>query len=64
MHLLSPVGFDLWTGLSGWIVSLATVLGLALVLRHERRQARSLVERSKELETAFVGATSRQSDEE
>jgi signal transduction histidine kinase len=31
-------------------VSLATVLGLALVLRHERRQARSLVERSKELE--------------
>jgi len=34
----------------GWIVSLATVLGLALVIRHERRQARSLVERSKELE--------------
>lgn len=50
MHLLSQVGFDHWTGLVGWIVSLATVLGLALVLRHERRQARSLVERSKELE--------------
>src|SRR3981081_1975099 len=50
MHSLSPLGFDSWTGLIGWIVSLATVLGLALVLRHERRQARSLVERSKELE--------------
>jgi signal transduction histidine kinase len=50
MHSLSPLGFDSWTSLIGWIVSLATVLGLALVLRHERRQARSLVERSKELE--------------
>src|ERR1035437_3309688 len=50
MHLLSQIGFDHWTGFVGWIVSLATVLGLALVLRHERRQARSLVERSKELE--------------
>src|SRR5438128_9074480 len=50
MHLLSQIGFDHWTGLVGWIVSLATVLGLALVLRHERRQARSIVERSKELE--------------
>ena len=50
MHSLSQIGFDHWTGLVGWIVSVATVLGLALVLRHERRQARSLVERSKELE--------------
>src|SRR6476661_10372322 len=50
MHSLSPLALDSWTGLVGWIVSLATVLGLALVLRHERRQARSLVERSKELE--------------
>src|SRR5919107_352136 len=50
MHALSQFGFDEWTGLVGWGVSLATVLGLALVLRHERRQARSLVERSKELE--------------
>jgi signal transduction histidine kinase len=50
MHSLSQIGFGDWTGLVGWIVSLATVLGLALVLRHERRQARSLVERSKELE--------------
>src|SRR4051812_42202856 len=50
MHPFSAVGFDFWTGLIGWIVSLATVLGLALILRHERRQARSLVERSKELE--------------
>ena len=50
MHLLSQIGIDHWTGLVGWIFSLATVLGLALVLRHERRQARSLVERSKELE--------------
>ena len=50
MHLLSGVEFDHWTGFVGWIVSLATVLGLALILRHERRQARSLVERSKELE--------------
>src|SRR5215208_7832535 len=50
MRALSQIGFDPWTGLVGWIVSLATVLGLALVLRHERRQARSLVERSKELE--------------
>ena len=50
MHLLSQFGFGHWTGLVGWVVSLATVLGLALVLRHERRQARSLVERSKELE--------------
>lgn len=50
MHLLSQFGLGQWTGLVGWIVSLATVLGLALVLRHERRQARSLVERSKELE--------------
>ena len=50
MHVLSQIGFDHWTGLVGWIVSLATVLGLALILRHERRQARSLVERSKELE--------------
>ena len=48
--MLSQIGIDHWTGLVGWIVSLATVLGLALVLRHERRQARSLVERSKELE--------------
>jgi signal transduction histidine kinase len=50
MHALSQLGFDEWTGLIGWLLSLATVLGLALVLRHERRQARSLVERSKELE--------------
>ncbi|HEV7389880.1 MAG TPA: HAMP domain-containing sensor histidine kinase [Gemmatimonadaceae bacterium] len=50
MHALSQIGIDRWTGLVGWILSLATVLGLALVLRHERRQARSLVERSKELE--------------
>ncbi len=50
MHALSHIGFDHWTGFVGWIVSLATVLGLALVIRHERRQARSLVERSKELE--------------
>jgi signal transduction histidine kinase len=50
MHALSQLGFDEWTGLVGWVLSLATVLGLALVLRHERRQARSLVERSKELE--------------
>jgi signal transduction histidine kinase len=50
MHSLSQIGLDDWTGLVGWILSLATVLGLALVLRHERRQARSLVERSKELE--------------
>lgn len=48
--MLSQFGLGQWTGLVGWIVSLATVLGLALVLRHERRQARSLVERSKELE--------------
>jgi signal transduction histidine kinase len=50
MHAFSQLGIDRWTGLVGWIISLATVLGLALVLRHERRQARSLVERSKELE--------------
>src|SRR5678816_4152514 len=50
MHLLSQIGFGHWTGFVGWIVSVATVLGLVLVLRHERRQARSLVERSKELE--------------
>src|SRR5438270_5856743 len=50
MHALSQLGIDRWTDLVGWIISLATVLGLALVLRHERRQARSLVERSKELE--------------
>src|SRR4051794_33881837 len=50
MHALSQIEIDRWTGLIGWIISLATVLGLALVLRHERRQARSLVERSKELE--------------
>ena len=48
--MLSQIGIDRWTGLVGWVISLATVLGLALVLRHERRQARSLVERSKELE--------------
>ena len=50
MHAFSQLEIDRWTGLVGWIISLATVLGLALVLRHERRQARSLVERSKELE--------------
>ena len=50
MHVLAQIGIDRWTGLVGWVISLATVLGLALVLRHERRQARSLVERSKELE--------------
>jgi len=50
MHALPQIEIDRWTGLVGWIISLATVLGLALVLRHERRQARSLVERSKELE--------------
>ncbi len=50
MHALSQLQIDRWTGLVGWIISLATVLGLALVVRHERRQARSLVERSKELE--------------
>jgi len=50
MHVLSQIGIDRWAGLVGWVISLATVLGLALVLRHERRQARSLVERSKELE--------------
>ena len=48
--MLAQIGIDRWTGLVGWVISLATVLGLALVLRHERRQARSLVERSKELE--------------
>ena len=50
MQALSEIGIERWTGLVGWVISLATVLGLALVLRHERRQARSLVERSKELE--------------
>jgi signal transduction histidine kinase len=50
MQALSQIEIGRWTGLVGWIISLATVLGLALVLRHERRQARSLVERSKELE--------------
>src|SRR6476619_1126087 len=50
MHAVSSIGIDYWPGIVGWVVSLATVLGLALVLRHERRQARSLVERSKELE--------------
>src|SRR4026208_2226413 len=50
MQALSQIGFDHWTGLVGWLVSLATVLGLVLILRHERRQARSLVQRSKELE--------------
>ena len=50
MHAFSQFEIDRWTGLIGWIISLATVLGLALLLRHERRQARSLVERSKELE--------------
>jgi signal transduction histidine kinase len=50
MHAFSLFEIDRWTGLIGWIISLATVLGLALLLRHERRQARSLVERSKELE--------------
>src|SRR6266513_3386751 len=50
MRALSSIGFDFWTSIVGWIVSLTTVLGLVLVLRHERRQARSLVERSKELE--------------
>src|ERR1041384_114417 len=50
MHAFSQFEIDRWTGVVGWIISLATVLGLALVLRHERRQARSLVERSKELE--------------
>ena len=50
MHAFSQFEIDRWTGLVGWIISLPTVLGLALLLRHERRQARSLVERSKELE--------------
>ena len=50
MQALPQIEIGRWTGLVGWIISLATVLGLALVLRHERRQARSLVERSKELE--------------
>jgi signal transduction histidine kinase len=50
MHAFSQFEIDRWTGLVGWALSLATVLGLALLLRHERRQARSLVERSKELE--------------
>ena len=50
MHAFSQFEINRWTGLVGWIISLATVLGLALLLRHERRQARSLVERSKELE--------------
>src|SRR3954467_8604110 len=50
MHLLSHFGLDQWTGLVGWAISLATVLGLALVLRHERRQGPCPVERSKELE--------------
>src|SRR6266852_7867526 len=50
MQVLSQVGFGRWTGFVGWIISLATVLGLALVLQHERKQAQKLVERSKELE--------------
>src|SRR6478736_3300587 len=50
MHAFSQFEIDRWTGLIGWIVSLATVLGLALVLRHERRQAARLTERSRELE--------------
>jgi len=50
MHAFPQLEIDRWTGLVGWVISLATVLGLALLLRHERRQARSLVERSKELE--------------
>jgi signal transduction histidine kinase len=50
MHAFSQFEIDRWTGLIGWVISLATVLGLALLLRHERRQARSLVDRSRELE--------------
>jgi signal transduction histidine kinase len=34
----------------GWITGLVILIGCLLILRHERRQARRLVERSKELE--------------
>lgn len=39
-----------WQGHLGWLVGLIILISFAFVLRHERRQARRLVERSKELE--------------
>ena len=42
----------------------AVVIGLALLLQHERRQAARLVERSRELERLIVGASACKSHEE
>lgn len=50
MHSL--IGFDLtsWTGLVGWILPITAVCALALILSRERRNARRLADRSRELE--------------
>src|SRR2546423_8147749 len=50
MHRITNVAITTWAGLFGWALPLAAVISLALILRRERRNARRLAERSRELE--------------
>jgi signal transduction histidine kinase len=50
MHLLTDVGIKTWAGLLGWALPVIAVVALALILRREKRNARRLTDRSRELE--------------
>jgi len=50
MHFLNGFGAAPWAGLVVWLIPGVVALGFAFVLRRERRQARRLSDRSRELE--------------
>ncbi|HVT03216.1 MAG TPA: histidine kinase dimerization/phospho-acceptor domain-containing protein, partial [Thermoanaerobaculia bacterium] len=51
MHLLIVVtGTTTWTGIVGWALPVTAIVALAMILRRERRNARRLADRSRELE--------------
>jgi signal transduction histidine kinase len=50
MHFLDGLGTAPWARLVVWMLPILVALGLTLILRRERRQARRLADRSRELE--------------
>ena len=50
MRALSGFELGTWAGIFGWILPGTAIIALALILRRERRNARRLADRSRELE--------------
>jgi signal transduction histidine kinase len=50
MYLLKNAALANWAGLFGWALPAIAIVALALILRRERRNARRLTDRSRELE--------------